>query len=118
MHLVLPGTGTYSGPSFAPGTLRLRAGGVGSGREGFVRAFDVDGGNLCPHGAEICRELAAMMDGMADPETQIGNGGIIQESDVVNRSGKVLAGERFESRQALGEVFVIPTGNVSARVQF
>ena len=116
MPLVLPGTARCPGPSFAAGTMRLRVGGVGSGREGFVSAFNVDDGNLCAHRAEIRQELAAMMRGMADPETQIGDGRVVQKADVVNWCGKVLAGQPFETWQALREVFVIPTGNVSARL--
>ena len=116
MPPVLPRTARCSGPSFAPGTMRLRVGGVGSGREGFVSTFNVDDGNLCAHRAEIRRELAAMMRGMADPETKIGDGRVVQKADVVNWCGKVLAGQPFETRQALREVFVIPTGNVSARL--
>src|SRR5215469_1459962 len=96
-----------------PGTLRLRSGRAGSPWEGFVSAFDVDGGNLCAHGPEIRGELAAMMDRMANPETQIGDGRVIQEANVVNRGGEVFPGKRFETRQALGEVFVVPMSNVS-----
>src|SRR6516162_4713325 len=101
-----------------PGTLKLRSGRAGSRREGFVSAFDVDGGNLCAHRPEIRGELAAMMDRMADPETQVGDGRVIQEADVVHWGGKVLAGQRFETRQALGEVFLIPMGDVRAGLQF
>ena len=89
---------------------------MGRGRERLVGAFNVNGGNLCPHGSQISRELPAMVDGMADREIQIGDGGIIQEADVVNRGGEVFARQRFEAWQALREVFIVPAGNVSARL--
>src|SRR5215472_5429212 len=98
---------SYSREPRAGYALRLTAGGLGGGREGFVGAFDVDGGNLCAHGPEIYGKLAAMVDGMADRKTQVGDGGVIQQADVVNRGRKVFAGQSFETRQTMREVFII-----------
>jgi hypothetical protein len=82
---------------------------VAGRREGFVGAFNVDGGNLCTHGPEISRELTPMVDGVADRKTQIGDGRVIQEAEVVNWGGKVYARQPLETRQALGEIFTTTT---------
>jgi len=80
----------------------------------FVGGFDVDYGNLCAHGPEIGREEAAMVDGMAEAEAQVGDGGVIAQADPVHGSGKVVTGESGEAREALGEVILVPGGNFGA----
>jgi hypothetical protein len=89
----------------------LWGGGSGLGRIWFVGAFDVNGGHLCTHGAQISGELAAVMDRVADSDVEVGDGWIIAQADEVNARGQAFAGERLHERDALREVLLIPLGD-------
>jgi hypothetical protein len=70
--------------------------------------------NLRTHRPQIRRELPAMVHGMTDSHTQVGNRWVFQDADEINRCGKVFAGQCFEAGNALGEVLIIPPSNVIA----
>ena len=85
-------------------TSKQSAGGLG-GFFGFggILTFSIDGRDFAAHGAQICGELSAVVDGVLDAEIEIGNGWKLERAAEVQDAGGVLGGEASKVVEILGK---------------